>query len=400
MTFESLAAITAVSGYGAIAYRTWQGNGQISPERNPLLWRFSAIMFILLLVHSSVSEFQGKLGMFFMLSLSITWIIAKACDYFEGAADFLGRNMPPGVKGATINAVGSSMPELLTTFALLFFLDHAGAFGAGIALTAGSAVFNSVFIPLCVVIAVTATVRLGRIAWAAQKGEIKIDKASLWRDGSALMIAEVVLIFLLSKETLTAVDGLILMGIYVVYAGVMWYQSKNHINEDDDDDEEHEHTTKSAWIVVGVSVAVLVGACHLLAETVVGTAELFEVNAFIVAIFLGAAASSVPDTILSVKDARKGNEDDAISNAVGSNTFDICVALGLPLFIYASINGPIAMPEHDGIQTLRIGLVLITAAVLALFLWPKVIKLWHAGALAVIYAIWTIFALNAEFGWF
>ena len=37
-----------------------------------------------------------------------------------------------------------------------------------------------------------------------------------------------------------------------------------------------------------------------------------------VAIIIAAAATSVPDTILSVKDALKGNYNDAISNAFGS----------------------------------------------------------------------------------
>lgn len=339
-----------------------------------------------------------QLSFWLTLFIVVSTVIAKACDHFEGAADHLGRNFPPGIKGATINAAGSSMPELLATFALLFFIVSPDSFGAGIAITAGSAVFNSVFIPLCVVIAVMATFRLGVIAWAAQKGEITISKASLIRDGSALLIAEIALIVLLTKESLSWVDGAILIGIYVPYVLFMWWQAAGHENEEDDEDAEW--TTAGAWGVLLLSIGVLVVACHFLAEGVMGTAAMFEVNPFVTAIFLGAAASSVPDTILSVKDARKGNEDDAISNAVGSNTFDICVALGLPLMLYGLIYGEVQMPAHDGIQALRIGLVVITGAVLALFLIPNVIKKWHAWALGGLYVAWTLFALNSEFNWF
>lgn len=60
-------------------------------------------------------------------------IIAKACDGFEVATDYLGRNMSDGVKGATLNAIGSSMPELLTT---VFFLAFASADGLGYNLAA------------------------------------------------------------------------------------------------------------------------------------------------------------------------------------------------------------------------------------------------------------------------
>ena len=78
------------------------------------------------------------------------WIM-KACDKFEPASDFLGRNMAPGIKGATINAIGSSLPELFTTLIFLFVYGEK-EFSSGVATTAGSAVFNAVIIPALVII--------------------------------------------------------------------------------------------------------------------------------------------------------------------------------------------------------------------------------------------------------
>ena len=49
---------------------------------------------------------------FIILSSYIIW---KSTESFAISADFLGRNMSSGVKGATINAIASSMPEFLTT---------------------------------------------------------------------------------------------------------------------------------------------------------------------------------------------------------------------------------------------------------------------------------------------
>ena len=43
------------------------------------------------------------LGLIVTVALS-SYVLAKSCNSFEGAADFLGRKLPPGVKGATINA--------------------------------------------------------------------------------------------------------------------------------------------------------------------------------------------------------------------------------------------------------------------------------------------------------
>ena len=74
-------------------------------------------------------------------------IIWKSSDGFDKASTYLGRNLSDGVKGATINAISSSMPELLTTIFFLIFLKDAEGFSGGIGTVAGSGVFNAMIIP-------------------------------------------------------------------------------------------------------------------------------------------------------------------------------------------------------------------------------------------------------------
>ena len=81
-------------------------------------------------------------------------IIWRASDGFEAASEYLGRNLKDGVRGATINAIGSSMPELFTTFWFLFVLHDKDGFASGIGTTAGSAIFNGMIIPAIVILAV------------------------------------------------------------------------------------------------------------------------------------------------------------------------------------------------------------------------------------------------------
>ena len=47
------------------------------------------------------------------------YVIWRAGDTFLEGSNYIGRNLRDGVKGATINAVASSMPEL---FIALFFV--------------------------------------------------------------------------------------------------------------------------------------------------------------------------------------------------------------------------------------------------------------------------------------
>ena len=48
-----------------------------------------------------------------------------------------------------------------------------------------------------------------------------------------------------------------------------------------------------------------------------------------------AAGTSVPDALGSYNEAKHGNADAAVSNALGSNVFDICIGLGVPWFIFS-----------------------------------------------------------------
>ena len=81
-------------------------------------------------------------------------IIWKASNGFEVSSEYLGRNLSDGVRGATINAIASSMPELFTTIFFLIYLKDTDGFSGGIGTTAGSAIFNGMIIPALVIFVV------------------------------------------------------------------------------------------------------------------------------------------------------------------------------------------------------------------------------------------------------
>jgi cation:H+ antiporter len=132
------------------------------------------------------------------------------------------------------------------------------------------------------------------------------------------------------------------------------------------------HTAYSAWMSLILSVLNLIAACYILMEGVIGVAEYFHMNVFFVAVILAAAGTSVPDTVISIKSALKGDYDDAIANAVGSNIFDICVCIGLTSLIWTLMNGPIEMPVEINAAELRVILVGLTLVVIALFLQRRI----------------------------
>ena len=77
------------------------------------------------------------------------FIIWRSAAGFEIASDYLGRKLSHGIKGATINAIASSMPEFLSSFFFLFYLKDVNGFSGGLGITAGSSIFNLLVIPAC-----------------------------------------------------------------------------------------------------------------------------------------------------------------------------------------------------------------------------------------------------------
>ena len=257
------------------------------------------------------------------------------------------------------------------------------------------------------------------------------SRSVILRDGLFLIGAETCLIIFIGN-ILDWYHGLILIGIYFCYGGYMIYKHKssNNILKLDSSDveqiEPHCCEVKSwwkslvtldieyvvlrgrklgtfnAWALLGVATSIIAGACFLLVHACEEIGLYMGIHGYFVAVIIAAGASSIPDTILSIKDAKKGNYDDAISNALGSNIFDICFALGLPLLIYTLISGPIHMEKEmvRNILELRIILLIMTTITFFLFLFFKRMTKKLSVILLMMYGVFVGFVIGRAIGLF
>lgn len=308
--------------------------------------------------------------------------IMKACDYFEMAADYLGRNMSAGARGALVNAVGSSMPELLVTLAFVL-TGKPELILAGIAVTAGSAIFNAVLIPAI-------SILFAGDGNGNKVTTFELDRKVMFRDGFYLLLIEGMLIWMLGQPFFTPMMVLSLLVAYGVYAAHVMRDSKNAGERTEPYDGEITQSWK-AWLYLGIAVSALGFLCHYLAVGIENVANVFNWPVYVVAVVLGAAATSLPDTILSVKSAKDGEYEDAVGNAIGSNIFDVTVALALPMLVAMTISGwePLPIEQSTGLLGLRIFVWISSAVVVALLLaCAKNINKFVAWGLFGIYAVW------------
>lgn len=354
-----------------------------------------------------------------------TIIIWKSGESFGSASDFLGRNLSDGVKGATINAIGSSMPELLTTFFFLFILKNADGFAAGLGTTVGSAVFNAVVIPFVVGMSVF---------FKYKNDKLKFSKKVIFRDGIALILINILLLIIVKHSSdggfsgLSWKEGGVLMIFYIFYLVYLFAKMDKSDKKDIDKNKQQDKiekdnnkivmlksmvtlnfleifvgnnniTNKKAWSLLLFSMIIMSAGCYGLVEASIYLGGALGVKTFVVSVIIVAAATSVPDTYLSYKDASKGNYDDSISNAFGSNIFDIGFAIGFPVFVFGLMYGDIhltAVEEHN-ISELLVLLLVITVAVFVIFIAGKGLTMFKLLMLFSLYLLFVSVVLLKAF---
>ena len=303
------------------------------------------------------------LGVLFPILIIIisSYCMWVGCKIFSNGSVIVGYRLPQGVTGATINAIGSSLPEFFTSF-LFFFILHESSNGMSAALgtVVGSAVFNILIIP-AVVIAILIN----------KKQNLKIQKKMILRDGIILITTQILLFIFITDGKVTSLEAITLLIVYIIYIVFLFNSEKWK--------EKNPKITRvkilKGWknLIIGCLIAgtaswMCVEACELLSMEKWTTwwTQLFGLNKLtglgvfewgtigMLALLLAAAASSIPDLFISIIDAKKGKMEDALANPLGSNIFDLCIAFSVPLGLYTICNSQITLTSNaDLLQEIK-----------------------------------------------
>ncbi len=339
--------------------------------------------------------------------LASFYLLAIVCDrYFVFSLDKIASklNMNSDMAGATLMAIGSSAPELFVSFIALFKPGNE-AMGAGTIV--GSAIFN-----ILVIIGASAMVKKAFIAWQPVIRDIIFYSLSIC-----------LLIYAFWDGRITFLESFAFIALYVVYiiAVMNWRKilpykdEEKSVAEELKDDIEKEIKKRSVWgnflnsinvvldfifpkqekywLVFFVSIAFIAGLSWVLVESAVGISEILHIPAVIIGLTVLAAGTSIPDLMSSVIVARQGRGGMAISNAIGSNIFDILIGLGLP-WIIVNIGGKVIPVATENLNS---SIVLLFATVIAI-LGFLIAKKWHINKFAGIsliglyigYLLWNV----------
>ena len=310
------------------------------------------------------------------LILIATLIIWRAGDFFSPAATYIQdkHDIPQSIKAAVIDAIASSFPEFCVAIIAVILIGRAEV---GISTIVGSALYNVLVIPAAAGLVASSPMVISReVVWRDNiyyLGVTLLLGAMLWMfpnewgAGVAVifLLAYLGYIFLLHRDFKKSIK----QGADVKETEILETKTDDADDDADPDDELELTSEKKAWMWVAGMMIVMGGASHLLVEASLSLGDMLGIDAVIMGFVVIAAGTSVPDTALSVISAKKGHYDAAVSNVFGSNIFDICICLSIPILLALAISG-----EATAIELPQLGLIwsLIGATFLAVyFFWSN-----------------------------
>lgn len=246
-------------------------------------------------------------------------------------------HLPAIVQGAIITAVGSSFPELSS--AVLAPLVH-GSFDLGVGAIVGSALFNILVIP-----GVSGLVG----------GPMPFDRLFLFKEVQFYVtsIAVLLLTFLLAAlyyplpgpeytGTITRPLALIPLGLYGLYL----FLQVQAINDYEGTDAPSDLRPVQEWGKLLLSLGLILAGTEGLLIAAEGFGNWFGTPSFLWGLTVVAAGTSLPDMFVSVRAARDGRGVVSLANVLGSNVFDLLVAIpvGVLLAGASTINVSAAVP--------------------------------------------------------
>ena len=120
------------------------------------------------------------------------------------------------------------------------------------------------------------------------------------------------------------------------------------------------------WATFALSILWISGISYLMVEGARVAGCLIGIPSAALGLTVLAAGTSVPDALASISVARNGAADMAVSNAIGSNVFDILLGLGLPWFLGDLIKTAPISVETDPLSEIVVPICILFGIIVAL----------------------------------
>lgn len=254
--------------------------------------------------------------------------IIKASDLLVDSASAIAVKckVPKMLIALTIVSFGTCAPEVAISFNSVMAKNGTMAF----ANVVGSCIVN-VFL----IIGLAAIVKQIKVKHNTIKKELPI-LLLVTTTFSVLMLDS--LFNVKSHNVFSRADGIVLILLFVMFVAYLIQLFRGRaIDEVEEKVEVKYDSVIIASIVLTLSIVMICISSDIIVTNATKLAKLLGLSEKIITMTAIVIGTSLPELMLTVTSARKGEFDMTIGNIVGTNIFNVCIVLGLPVAIYGDI---------------------------------------------------------------
>jgi len=302
-------------------------------------------------------------------------LVIAGAEWLVSGASSLARKfkIPDLTIGLTVVAFGTSAPEMVVNL-FASATDHQDIFFGNIL---GSNNFN-----LFIILGIAGVIL-----------PLKVQVSTVWKE-IPMSLAALVIFYLMvhipssgGERMLGRVDGIILLGLFVLFQYYIYRQIKDYKPEVTEHKPSGPLYKMIIFIILGLAGLVIGG--KLVLDNAVELAKAMGISEKVIGLTIIAAGTSLPELATSVVAAFRKNADIAVGNIVGSNIFNLLLIGGT-----VSVVSPVRYSSIFDVDfyILAAGTIVLFINLLA---WKKHrLDRWEAAMLLLFYVGYTAYLIS------
>lgn len=281
-------------------------------------------------------------------------LLVKGADFFVDGASNIAKKLgiPSLIIGLTLVSIGTSLPEASVSINAAITNSSDLSFGNVV----GSNIFNSLFIiGICSIILPT----------VVSKDIMKFDIPILF----IVMAILALFSYAITPFKIDRWEATILFIMFVCYIALAIYralkQRKENLNLEVEtetlNEPKKERKTWLSIIFTILGLAGVVGGGILTVDAAKKLALEFGMSELLVGLTIVAVGTSLPELVTSLVASKKGENDIAVGNVIGSNIFNIIFILG-----FSGMINPLGLNNNSYVDVIFMVLAIILIFIFAL----------------------------------
>ena len=251
----------------------------------------------------------------FLLVVGFVMLIKGADFFVEGAAELAKRlQIPELIIGLTVVAMGTSIPEAAVSIT--------AQLQGNIEITVGNIVGSNI-LNILIILGVSSLF-----------GTLKVSRTTVRYEIPYMIFCSVLLTILGLDGMISLRDGLILWACFLAFGAYLALGARRQ--KENRAAEQERQVLNALWlelVMIAGGLAVLILGSRFSVNAATEIARWLGISERFIGLTVVALGTSLPELFTSVTATRKGSNDIAIGNIVGSNIFNILFVVGTTALI-------------------------------------------------------------------